>query len=272
MGYSPMQLAEAFLRTGELTDALDALNQQLAQEPTDDTARRMRIALLIQLSDDKHLRLALEDCNQLANPLPADFTRRSIILEKLDDLPGALLAMELVRRNAPQDERAVERTLHLLLAQGETQKARQLLEERPKTWQWLERAGDLAAQSGEPATAVLRYTEALALLEESFDLQTNIYARALMARLLLARADSHRRLEQLAEAEADYRQAEAVVPDEPIIPFSRGLLAFMRGELPLAVELCGNALQNANETLRAQMRKTLAEPRYAALAEQLKQP
>ncbi|MBZ0278924.1 MAG: tetratricopeptide repeat protein, partial [Anaerolineae bacterium] len=46
MGYSPMQLAEAFIKTGELTDALDALNQQLETVPQDDYARRLRSQVL----------------------------------------------------------------------------------------------------------------------------------------------------------------------------------------------------------------------------------
>ncbi|MEO1163713.1 MAG: tetratricopeptide repeat protein, partial [Chloroflexota bacterium] len=49
MAYTPMQLAETFLKTGELEDALDALNQQLEAEPADEEARRLRVQVLMPL-------------------------------------------------------------------------------------------------------------------------------------------------------------------------------------------------------------------------------
>ena len=43
MGYSPLQLAQAFIKTGEIEDALDALNQHLEATPSDDETRRLRV-------------------------------------------------------------------------------------------------------------------------------------------------------------------------------------------------------------------------------------
>ena len=47
--YSPIELAEAFIRTGELADALDALNPHLEAQPNDETALRLRAAVLMRL-------------------------------------------------------------------------------------------------------------------------------------------------------------------------------------------------------------------------------
>ena len=41
--YNPITLADAFIQAGELDDALDALNQHLEANPSDDDARRVDI-------------------------------------------------------------------------------------------------------------------------------------------------------------------------------------------------------------------------------------
>ncbi len=83
MGYSPMELAEAFIQTGELPDALDALNQQLTAYPDDETARRLRAQVLMRLPGEEHLRAALHDLDQLASPTAEDGLLRGILLEQL---------------------------------------------------------------------------------------------------------------------------------------------------------------------------------------------
>jgi tetratricopeptide (TPR) repeat protein len=269
MAYTPMQLAEAFIQTGEFDDALDALNQHLQTEPGDDSARRMRIVVLLQLNGTDQLRLALEDSDQLQTPSADDLMRRSIILERLADLAGALQSMKTARALAPENERLVEREVHLLLAQNRLAEARTLVESQPQTWRWMQWAGDLAARDGDHAAAVERYDSALSQLDSRFDLSADQAARAIKARLLLARANTYRALKRPEQAESDYAEAAAIIPDDPIIPFNRGLLALERGDLESAVNLCREALAAASDTLQTNMRQTLKDPRYQALVARL---
>ena len=64
-----------------------------------------------------------------------------------------------------------------------------------------------------------------------------------------------------------FAAAQEIIPTDPMLSFFRGLLAAERGDVTLAVELCGTALQQANETLEAQMIDTLRnDARYSSLA------
>ena len=64
-----------------------------------------------------------------------------------------------------------------------------------------------------------------------------------------------------------WRWAHALMPDDSMLPFSRGLIAAQQGILVEAVALCAGALTDAPAFLREQMEATLrGDPRYAALA------
>jgi tetratricopeptide (TPR) repeat protein len=266
MTYTPLELAQAFIQTGELEDALDALNQQLTDQPDDENSRRLRIAVLLQLRGDDHLQTALADSQQLTDLSAEDYVRRSLIFERLDEVDSALRVLGEARALAPNDERLVERHLHLLLLlQDDLTQARELVASQPQTWRWLQWAGDLAMQAGEQAAAVTHYSAALTQLEARFDLAREKYARAMQARLLLTRADAFRHLEHIEQAEADYKAAAAIIPDEPLIPFGRGLVAALRGDMSTAIALCQEALSQANATLRNQMCQGLNDKRYQEL-------
>ena len=56
------------------------------------------------------------------------------------------------------------------------------------------------------------------------------------------------------------------MPDDPLIAFNRGLVAFLQGEIKQAIMLCQNALQTPNAALKQQMWDTLeSDPMYADL-------
>lgn len=265
--YSPLELAEAFIKTGELADALDALGQHLENTPDDETARRLRAAVALRTGD---LALALADLDALPAPTADDQTRRSVILERMGDTDGAVAAMEAARVLNPDDERQAERLLQLLLKRGEVDRARALIDSRPPTWRWLQWAGDLSAQAGDHAAAVEGYSAALEQLNAQFDLSANASAAAIKARLLLARADCYRQSGQIGQAEADYRTAQTIIPTDPMIPFNLGLLAAERGDLDAALALCREAFADASDTLRAHMRVSLRDKAsYAHLVARL---
>lgn len=256
MAHSALQLAEAFIRAGELGDALDALNQHLAARPNDDEAYRLRAAVRLRLPDVDHLAQALSDLDHLTNPTPADHLQRAIILESCGDHAGAVSAVERARRLIPGDERLAEHQLYLLLRQDELDAADQLLTEQPETWRWQQWRGDLAARRGQQGEAAALYTSALAELENAFPAASR-WADSLRARLLLARADACFEAGDFGQAEADYANAERLIPGDPMIPFRRGLLASLQGDSGLALVLCRSALDQAGDGLRPQMEHLL---------------
>jgi tetratricopeptide (TPR) repeat protein len=184
---SALRLAEAFIQAGELDDALNALQGHLAANPADDTARRLRISILRRMNDAGHYQTALDDLDRLTTLTADDEVQRSILLQAMNDWPGANAAMERAHRLAPDNERMTERYLLTLERSGSPDKARTLLESLPNTWRWLQIAGDLAQRMGDKAAAHQYYTAALAHLEEKLDTDNNAFAANLKQVLILKR-------------------------------------------------------------------------------------
>ncbi|MEO8393720.1 MAG: hypothetical protein ABI700_12085, partial [Chloroflexota bacterium] len=90
--HTPIELAEAFIQTGELGDALDALNQHLQAQPDDEGARRLRASVLLHLPN--RAREALADLDALAAPSTDDLLLRAQTLEALGDSEAAFAAIE----------------------------------------------------------------------------------------------------------------------------------------------------------------------------------
>ena len=116
MPYSPMELAEVFIKTGEVSAALDAFNQQLTDMPDDTRARRMRAAVLLRLGDTEQLQQSIQDLDAVEQPTTEDHLQRSIIYERLGDRFNAIQALQSARNTAPDDERLIERHVELLIA------------------------------------------------------------------------------------------------------------------------------------------------------------
>jgi tetratricopeptide (TPR) repeat protein len=266
MPYTPMQLAEAFIQTGELADALQAIDQQLGARPDDDHARRLRAAVLLRLDA---LADALHTLDQLAVPGAADHAQRAIILERGGDLPGALAAMRAAHEADPADSRLTERYIRLLSASGEHELALALARSQPRTWRWLQWEGDLLAQSGDDRMATARYGLALAQLEAQPDEAAAGYLAPLRARLLLARAHAYRRLGEYALAGEHYAAADDIMPNDPAIPFYRGLIHAAQGDSETAEALCRAALQQAAPEVAAGLRAELADDEYGDLRQRL---
>ena len=246
-----------------MDEALRLLNQQLSEDPDDDEARRWRVAVLMHLPGDERQQAALADLDAMRTPVADDFWRRSIALQTLGDL-GA--AESVVLAQWPDDEQLIERQLYLLTLAGKRRRAEALLATLPRTWRWLMWAGELAGESARDAEAISIYTEALADLERSLN-TADPFAANIKAQLLLSRAQVRATAGAFADADADYAAAQAIVPDDPMLLFKRGLLASLQGDLIQALSLCGDSLTAANESEQAQMEHILrGDPRYAALA------
>ncbi len=257
--HTALELAEAFIQAGELDDALAALDEHLAEYPDDSDVRRLRIDVLLRLPG--RARAALDDLGLL----PDDPLLRYQIFERLGDHAAAFAAVEQAWDQAP-DPRTAELLLRLLEQRREVEKALRVLADLPKTSNWLEWSGDFHALKGDCPAAVEYFCAALDLLADSNDPLIRIRC----AHLLLKRAESYRKMKSWAQAEADYRAAETIIPDDPLILFNRGLLIYEQGHLRQALPLCRDALDHAPEGLRAHMRAVLTdEPRYRTLAQAL---
>ncbi|HEX2907395.1 MAG TPA: hypothetical protein VHO69_11075 [Phototrophicaceae bacterium] len=265
--YSRMQLAEAFIMTGELADALAALNQHLDETPADQTARRLRAEVLLHLplSGNDHLEAALEDLDALAELTAADWVQRSIVRQRLGDLSGALADILQAHTLTPADDRITARYLELLLLNEDRSRARDVLAALPPTWRWLERAGDLAADAGAFPAALENYTAALDHLAQKMDTQSDPFAVNLKAGLLAKRAACALAAGHLDTAAADYTQLEMLLPRDPTFAFYRGLALFLQGDLAQARTLCRAAWERANATLREEMARALTAPEYTML-------
>lgn len=267
MAYSPIQLAAAFIQTGELQDALFALDQQLDQHPNDDEAHRLRAAVLLRMGDAISLHAALSALEQITAPTQADVIQQAVILEQRGDLAGALSVLE---RLSLDDERLAERRVRLLLQARDFDQALALVRQQPHSWRWLQWEGDVLVQLGDDRTATARYGLALAQLEALHDSAVDRYLGPVWARLLLARAHAYRRLDEADRAAEHYAAATQLIPNDPALPFYKGLLLAHQGDLDGALALCRTAWQHSPEALRAEMWHELdSDPRYQPLAQQL---
>jgi len=266
MAHTPLEIAQAFIAAGELPDALEPLNEHLAANPGDEMARRLRIAVLMRLPGEDPQRKALADLDALPDAGAEDEWRRSIVWQTLGDLTQAAAVLAEARKRWPDDDGLIERHLYLLTHNHDYAGAQRLLGTLPRTWRWLIWAGDVAMEHTSPAEAAACYTEALADLDKQFDVVNNAFAANIQAQLFLNRAHAQIGMQAFDLADADFAAAQVIVPDDPMIPFYRGLMAAERGDLTAGVSLCGEALTQASDWMRESMESMLRiNPRYIGL-------
>lgn len=268
--YSPLELAQAFIRTGELADALDALNPHLEANPDDAAALRLRAAVLMRLPGEDHARAALADINKLDPKTADDYIQKSVIMQMgLGDWMAAVKATEEAHQLTPEDERISERLLMLYDQVGEVDKARTLLATLPQTWRWLQLAGDLAHKAHETETAINRYSEALVLIQQKMDTVNNPIARNVMGMILGSRAAVQLEAGHLAAAEADYAIVTDVFPKDLSYSLMVAITYALQDKLDDAVWLCQTVLRD-EPSLEALLReKAAAYTELKPLLEQL---
>lgn len=260
MAYSALEMADAFIKAGELQDALDTLNQHL-ESNADDESYRLRAELLLRLEGEGHLQKALADLNTLTAPTPDDEMRRSVIFERMENQANALECAQKAYRARPDDERFAERCLQLLMTQNKLEEASVLLAALPENWRWQQWRGDVAAASQDWQSARDYYQTALVTLEQTIGF---VWIDGVKARIHLAIADVCIQMSDYPQANLHYITAENFIPDDPMIPFNRGLVCALQGDAAQAIPLCRAAYAKANETLRERMEATLrADVRYS---------
>ncbi len=274
--YTPMERAEAFLHAGELDDALEALNDQLADQPGDQNARRLRANVLLRMDDSMQWRASLDDFQALIAPTAEDVMHRHQLLTRLDEheQAHAYLRDQVAAGGTGHDARIVDLLLESHYRRGEAYNAITLLFDQPKTWRWLRWNGDFHALKGDHRVALDYYCSALDSLEEATQdapPSAQAFVANLRAQILLRRADMYARVGLYAESAADYADAETNVPGDAMIPFKRGMMLFLGSDIDGAVQVCAAALQSArNDDERASLIAALKDDaRYTALAASL---
>lgn len=281
---SDLALAEAYIHAGELREALAALDAHLAAHPDEDQARRLRARLqmgMAQADDQALLRAALDDLERIAQPDADDHHWRSIILQRMGDSAGARTAMRHALMLRPRDERLAERLIALCLEAGDHEQAEHVLQailrdDMPNRWRWLIWQGDIAARRGNDEAAAASYSAALDEMTLRLGNGSgNALIENMRAQTLIKRAAAHNLLRRFAAADADYAAAERIIPDDPMIPFQRGLILYAAGNasqtaLRRALPMLRDALDAAVPALRDQMRDMLLDnPLYRPLAQAL---
>lgn len=262
--YSPLELALAFIRTGEITDALDALNTALTADPTHQEARRLRAEVHARGTDEMRWRSALADYAALDALTITDALRVAALWQRVGDDAAALAALDAARAQYPADERLAEGQATLYMARGQYAEALALIAQRPVTWRWLALAADCDTARGEHTAAVESLTRALALLDALPDHDTPFFAEQ-RARLLSARGRAHRALARYTDALDDYTAAYQAMPNDPLILFNQAVVMHLSQQQGAAV-YCHTAYQAANAALRDIMRAEIkSDPRLHGL-------
>ncbi len=277
MSFTPIERAEAYIQAGELTDALDALNEHLSTHPDDDQARRMRIGVLSRSAHgesaqaEAHLRAAIDDIARLSSLTTEDQIMRYQLHVRIGgEAAGHQLLLELFADDSPRDPRLIELLLESLYRRSESTQAIQLLFDLPKTWRYLQWNGDFHALKGDQRVALDYYCSALDQLDETTQhtpTSGQPFVANLRAQILLRRAEMFRVLALFKDAAADLADVEALIPKDMTIRFKRGVMLYLSGQHEDGLSLCRSALDAAQpDALRAEMLRSLDDDeRYAPI-------
>lgn len=251
MSYSPMELAYAFLQTGEYDDALDALNEQVKNEPDDTEARILRASLLIRMGDTNKLNQAITDLENIDNKTAEQLRLLSVAYERQQQLDKAIEFTQKAHSLAPDDERLTERLVTLLRNTKQIDEAIALVRQQSRSWRWLQWEGDLLLEDGNAVLAIARYGLVLAQLDE-IDMRDD-YRNAMKLRLLSARATAYRMMQQYDLAQEHYEQAQKLMPNDITLQFNIGVIGALNGDFDNGIISARNALDNASNTMRQHM-------------------
>ncbi len=270
MSYTPMELAEVFIKTGELDDALDALNQQLLDNSTDDNARRLRASVLLRLAKSNHLQEALDDLRQLTEPVADDYVQQSIIYERMTQMNEAIQAMQSAHRLSPDGERILERLVDLLTQAKQYEDVLEILNRAPQTWRWLMRLADIHSLQENYSEALSNLNLAQTHLEEVFPDLLSPVSRNTMAQIHVARGQVQMKMDHLEAAETDYKDALYHIPDDATILFNLGLIYARLDKMTRAKRYCNKAFDNASPYIRQMLIDVLNnDSRYEKLKDRL---
>lgn len=258
-----LRTADAFLQFGEVDDALAALDEAAHAAPDDPLPYLRRAEVLASAGRD--LRQALADLDRAA-ALGMDTVRlhfrRMIVLAELGEVAAARAAHAEALRLEADNPRLWDWGVRLALLAGDLAGAlalvRTVREKQPGAFGWARREATLLLQTGDWATARDAFT---ALIEAGApaDPIPGAWEASQWVEIYLARAEAHRHLANFDAALADLACAEKHLPDDPGIPFGRGLVAWARGDADGAFPLLRAGLESAGPGVREEFWRALVD-------------
>lgn len=234
MAYSPLQLANAFLQTGELADAKQVLTDYFAGNPNaDDPDYEAIIRLWLDLlahGDEPDQRLALSEYYRLPDFSPTDHIKHAMTHYRLGELANARAILQTAVSQYPNHDRLTESLLFIYKKQGDFKAGLALLNTLPPKWVWARWSGDFALIGRDYAVAIAQYSQAIHLLEAQYGLSDDAPAMILSsstmtdaegltimgvyAELFLARAEAYRQNNQPHDAKGDEARAKRLIPHD----------------------------------------------------------
>jgi len=268
--YTPMQLAEVFIKTGEFDDALEALHEQIAQYPDDMEAYRWRASILQRRSNPDDLRQAQADYDNIPSKTSDDYVNLSIVQQRLGNLENAIITMQNVYERYPDNERLVERLLQLQLEAKDYETAIKLVQSQSTHWRWQHWMGDIYVLIGEDENAHHAYQQVLPELQTQIDAQGSLHLLAIKGSILLSIAHCQRRLQQLDDAEKSYQEAQVILKDDPMLSFYLALIEWERNQSNKSITECKKIWNEVVPRLQAEIHSILTTtPAYMGLKEAL---
>jgi tetratricopeptide (TPR) repeat protein len=250
MLYLVWELVDAFIQTGELTDALDVLNQHLNDNPHDAKALEMRGQINLRFGN---LEDAIVDFRAIHHPTPDQTIHHAVALKRLGmfglglDVLNDALGMWEGEQTADY-HRLVDCFVDIAIAQGDDENLKRALDclakvTQPSVYVFIRQA-ELARLLGEYQVAIVYFSDGIDAL--SPQISPNHYLAPMVSSWLCARAGCYQSLGDGASAIADYLLAEKLMPDDRSIVMNRALLM---GD----VDLMRSTWANANEKERGVM-------------------
>jgi tetratricopeptide (TPR) repeat protein len=237
MAYSALQLANAFLQTGELADARQVLDDYLAGDVVSDPDYEMITRLWLDLlahGDEADQHRATSEYDRLLHFTPTDYIKRAMIHYRLGEINRArdILQMALAMYY-PDDERLCESLLFIYKKMGDANAGLSLIKTLPKKWIWSRWGGDFALIARDFDLAIAYYTEAIGLLETRYAITGDSPAKivssptmsdaegltimGVYAELLLARAEAYHEAGRMDESKGDEARVKRLIPNDPTL-------------------------------------------------------
>lgn len=236
MAYTALQLANAFLQTGELADARQALADYLSIAVSSDPDYEAIIRLWLDLlahGGEADQRLATSEYDRLPHFSSPDYIKRAMLHYRLGELSLARGILEMALVTIPDDDRLCESLLFIYKKMGDSQAGLSLIKTLPKKWVWSRWAGDFAMIARDFDLAIAHYSEAIQLLETRYLLSDAKPAQILSdstmndaekltimgvyADILLARAEAYAMAGKGDKAKEDEARAKRLIPNDPTL-------------------------------------------------------
>jgi tetratricopeptide (TPR) repeat protein len=271
MPYTPMQLAEAFIQTGELQDALDALDQQLDTHPDDDDARRLRIKVVMRMPDPVSLTPLLSELDKLSALTADDYVQKSVIMQQLSRYKESSSALGQAHMLKPDDLRITENLVRAFIRSEDFDSAKMVLADLPRTWGWLRYAGEIAGKQGDYQSALKFYDEAIDDLDRKLKASDNPILVDNKIGFMSMRAICYSRLNQFDKAEAEYAEMERLEPRVPYNRLWRGLVIARSGDTERAVPVVWAAMNESGDMYDYAMESMAEEAGLNSLAQAIRE-